>query len=106
MTPVISGTVAGQTVASGSNIDPFSSTIIADPNNFPGAERLDANTLTISLLDANGNPTDANGSLSLSTSSTDETLSQTSPGIYVLTDHQGPDLTGGLFHSVPGLQFI
>jgi hypothetical protein len=93
-------------VASGNDIDPFSSTIVTDPNNYPGAEKTGANTLTISLLDTNGNPTDANGSLSLLANTTDDTLSKVSPGVYVLTDPQDPNLTVGLFKALPDLQFI
>ena len=106
MTPIILGTVAGQTVAAGQDIDPFSSTIVTDPNDYPGAEKTDVNTLTISLLDASGNPTDANGSLTLLANATDDTLSKTSPGVYVLTDPQDPDLTVGLFKALPDLEFI
>jgi hypothetical protein len=103
MVPTITGTVAGQTVASGNTIDPFSSTIVNDGNDF-----LTNTTLTISLLDKNGNPTDANGSLSLSSNSTGDTLSKSSSGVYVLTDHQAPNASRALdfFQSLPDLQFI
>jgi hypothetical protein len=103
MIPVISGTVAGQSVASGDTIDPFSSTIVTDGNDY-----IHDTTLTISLLDANGNPTDANGTLSLSPDSAGDTLSEPSSGVYVLTDHQTPNPSRSLdfFQSLPDLQFI
>jgi hypothetical protein len=103
MIPAISGTVAGQTVAAGNTIDPFSSTIVTDENDF-----IHDTTLTISLLDGNGNPTDGNGSLALSSNSTGDTISKVSAGVYVLTDHQAPNASRNLnfFQSLPDLQFI
>ena len=103
MIPAISGAVAGQTVAAGNTIDPFSSTVVTDGNDY-----IHDTTLTISLLDGNGNPTDGNRSCLFSPNSTGDTLSKVSSGVYVLTDHQAPSPSRSLdfFQSLPDLQFI
>jgi hypothetical protein len=86
MIPVISGTVADQTVDVGDTINPFTNVSIVDPNDYVSDV-----TLTITLLDANGNPTDANGTLSIPTANLgNDTFAETSPGVYVLTDGSTP----------------
>ena len=103
MIPVISNTVAGLTVGEGSSIAPFPSTTINDGNTY-----LTNTTLTIVLLDANGNPTDANGSLTLG-GGTADTISKASTGVYVLTDHSTTpsfDTNQLFFESLHSVQFI
>ena len=97
MIPVISGTVAAQTVDGGNTINPFTSVSIIDPNDFVSDV-----TLTITSLDANGNPTDANGTLSIPAADLgNDTFTETSPGVYVLTNGSapGPSSTVPFFQS-------
>jgi hypothetical protein len=97
MIPVISGTVAGQTVDGGNTINPFTNVSIIDPNDYVSDV-----TLTITSLDANGNPTDANGTLSIPAADLgNDTFTETSPGVYVLTNGTapGPSSTVPFFQS-------
>lgn len=99
MIPVISGTVAGQTVAAGADIDPFTSTSITDGNDY-----ISDTKLTISVLGANGAPTDADGTLSISPSALGtDTFTKTGTGTYVLTDTSAPSPTRNLPHFQPQL---
>jgi len=82
--PSITGTVAGQMVASGSTVAPFAKTTIADPN--PTA----ADTITISLDTATG-ISDADGTLS------GAGLTETGPGSGVYTLASANDLAGLMF---------
>lgn len=104
MTPIISGTIAGQTVAAGNALNPFTNTTVTDPNGFT------ADTITISLLDSNGNATDANGTLVLNNGGQGPvTFNETSSGVYVLQDtsaFQLPTSTAPLNAVLPDLQFI
>jgi hypothetical protein len=97
MIPVISGTVGGQTVGVGDTINPFTNVSIIDPNDYVSDV-----TLTITSLDANGNPTDANGTLSIPAADLgNDTFTETSPGVYVLTNGSvpGPSSTVPFFQS-------
>ena len=103
MVPVISGTVAGLTVDQGSTINPFTNTSISDANPYV------YDTLTIKLLDSDGNASDANGTLQLSGGSANVEFSEESPGVYVLADRTTPSedtpLTG-MNTALPRLTFI
>ena len=105
MIPVISGTVAGQTVDGGNTINPFTNVSIIDPN-----DHVSDVTLTITSLDANGNPTDANGTLSIPAADLgNDTFTETSPGVYVLTNGSapGPSSTVPFFQSqLADMKFI
>ena len=70
--PSIAGTIAGQTVAPGNVIDPFSAVTISDTNIGP------TDAVLITVTDSTGNPTDGNGTL------TGAGLTETSPGVYTL----------------------
>jgi hypothetical protein len=103
MVPVISGTVADQTVGAGETINPFANTSVSDGNPYV------YDTLTISVLDSSGNPTDANGSLLLTGDGGNTTFSKTSPGVYVLADQSEPSantILAGLNTALPHLTFI
>src|SRR4029077_8901217 len=56
--PVIVGTLAGQQTTDSQTIDPFSTVTLTDS---PGVASLD---VTITLTEVDGNPTDADGTLS------------------------------------------
>ena len=99
MIPVISGTVAGQTASVGQDIDPFANVTITDGNDYIAND-----TLTISLLGADGQPTDANGTLVLPAADLgNATFSETSPGVYTLTENATPSPTRDLSHFQPQL---
>ena len=86
MIPIISGTVAGQSVSAGSTIDPFASVAVVDPNDF-----VNNVNLTITLTDANGNATDANGTLSIPSGDLGaDTFTEVSAGVYVLSNGSAP----------------
>ena len=86
MIPIISGTVAGQSVSAGSTIDPFASVAVVDPNDFVSNVNL-----TITLTDANGNATDANGTLSIPSGDLGaDTFTEVSAGVYVLSNGSAP----------------
>jgi hypothetical protein len=74
VTPIIAGTLAGQTVVAGSAIKPFTSVSISDGNTTP------SDTVTIRLLNSNGTATDANGTLS----GTGLTETAAGSGVYTL----------------------
>jgi hypothetical protein len=102
MIPIISGTVAGQTVSGGSTTNPFSGTTAIDPNPWT------TDTITISLLNSAGAATDANGTLTLG-SNASSNFSETSPGVYVLTDQAARGETtdlSGLNAQLANLTFI
>lgn len=103
MVPVISGTVAGQTVDGGSTINPFSGVSISDANPYVH------DTLTITLLDSNGNASDGNGTLQLSDGSANVEFSHVAAGVYVLADQTTPSentVLDGLNSALPKLTFI
>jgi hypothetical protein len=81
MTPIISGTVAGQTT-SGSSIEPFATANTSDGN--PGPSYV-TDTLTISLLGSDGTPTDANGALASGPETGNTTFDEISSGVYQLS---------------------
>jgi hypothetical protein len=74
-TPIIAGTLAGQTVAVGNVIKPFASVTVSDGNAVPN------DLVTISLLNAAGAASDANGTLS----GTGLTETAAGSGVYVLS---------------------
>jgi hypothetical protein len=86
MIPVISGTIASQAVDVGDTINPFNAVSIIDANDF-----VTDVSLTITSIDSNGNPTDANGTLSiLAADLGNDKFTETSPGVYVLTNGNPP----------------
>jgi len=103
MVPTISGAVANQTVASGDTIQPFQNVTVSDPNPYV------YDTLTIALLDADGNPTDANGTLSLAPDDSGATtFTRTDPGVYILADLTPPSentVLTGLNTQLPHVTF-
>jgi hypothetical protein len=70
--PTIAGTEAGQAVTPGNVLDPFASVTISDANANP------SDAVTITLKNAGGTATDANGTL------TGTGLTETAPGVYML----------------------
>ena len=72
--PMIAGTAAGQTVAPGNVIDPFSAVTVSDANVSPSP----MDTVSITVADATGTATDGNGTL------TGAGLTEASPGVYTL----------------------
>ena len=84
--PVIAGALGGQTVDAGSVIAPFSPVTISDGNLAP------SDIVAISLLNNQGNPTDANGTLS------GPGLTETAPGsgIYTLAAANPATITSEL----------
>jgi hypothetical protein len=105
MIPVISGTASGQTVASGSDVNPFANVTITDGNDY-----LQSDTLTITETNANGTVGDSDGKLTLPAGDASHTsFSETSPGVYTLVDTQPGSPTRGLEHFqdvLPNLTFI
>jgi hypothetical protein len=86
-------------VASGGDINPFTNVTITDGNPY-----VSDTTLTISLLGADGTPTDANGTLTLPADDlAGDTFTETSPGVYVLVDTSAPSPIEGLPHFQPQL---
>jgi hypothetical protein len=81
--PTIAGTLAGQTVTTGNRLDPFASVTISDANPTP------TDSATITLTNAFGQATDANGTLS----GTGLTETAAGSGIYTLAATNPTTLT-------------
>ena len=92
--PVISGTVYGQLVADGSAINPFSGVTVTDANPSP------TDTALIVVNDINpmlgAVPSDADGTLLLSSTISGTTLTEVSTGTYVLSATDPASLTTAL----------
>jgi hypothetical protein len=84
--PNIAGTQAGQTVAPGNVLDPFASVTVSDTNQKP------MDSATITLTDASGKATDANGTLT----GTGLTETAAGSGIYTLVATDPTTLTSEL----------
>lgn len=81
MNPTISGTVAGQEISTA--VKPFTGVTLSDPN-FNAVD-----TLTVTIEDSNGTPTDANGTFTLGSH-----VQQTGRGVYTIVPTDGTMASG------------